>query len=529
MKNLFILMSLLFFFSANLEAQIEIPVVAHIIRKSNGTLPRVTSSQVDEEIIILNNAYNYIGITFTKCSETFIDSDVLWHQLDLSDETNKLLLNEHTIKNVVNVFFTNLSGLHGKSVFPYKQKGWIAIDYNATGTNNSTVIHEFGHYFGLHHTYSGVESGNPASSSSLTISDAEGINGWKFGDYLIDTPLDPEKRSDYDSNCSYIGNQVDANGEAFHPDGTNYMGKGPGSCRSRFSEGQEKRMLEYIKRYRYHLKCNTVNDNNNSTCANSVLINEFPHNDDFERENIDFFWVQAIEGDDLNWKNSPDTPSSSTGPNAAQSGQTFLYLEASVKYTSSDNTILLSPCYDLTAENYANIEFYYHMYGSRTGSLELEISTDNGTNWENLFYIDGEQHTSETSPWTNQKISLNNYVGNAVQLRFIATGTGSSKSDISIDNITVNASKTPLSVIDNKIVSLKLFPNPTKDFLEINSPIHLLETIKVYTIHGYLVHTEKVNNLNSTIINASHLSKGIYLIKINTSERKEATMKFVKN
>ncbi|MEX0273328.1 MAG: thrombospondin type 3 repeat-containing protein [Flavobacteriaceae bacterium] len=417
-----------------LSAQ-EIPVAFHILRDDNGNGARANTAQVDNEITILNDAYNYLNISFVKCSENYIDDSTIWNQFEASD-ADKLLLDPYSHKNVVNVFITDLrSGLNGKAVFPYKQKDWVLIDYTRLAT--STLIHEFGHYFGLHHTYSGVDGDNPASQTSLTISDAEGPEGWRYGDYLIDTPLDPEKRSDYDSNCVYTGNQLDANGDAFHPDGKNYMGKGHSTCRSKFSPGQGKRMLEYIKRYRYYLSCGSTADYTLS-CANSSSVSTFPHIDDFEREDIDTYWVQSRYGDDLNWRNGPSTSSENTGPNEAHSGQTFLYLEASLKYTAADEALLLSPCYDFTGSAHANITFYYHMYGSGTGTLKLEVSTDDGATWSELFSVSGEQHGSGSDEWTKKAITLDWYAGGNAQFRFKAISTGSSKGDISIDKVTVH-------------------------------------------------------------------------------------------
>ena len=63
----------------------------------------------------------------------------------------------------------------------------------------------------------------------------------------------------------------------------------------------------------------------------------------FSREYANTFWVQARDGDDLNWRNGPNTSSNDTGANSAQSVQTFMYLEASLKYTDTDEAILLIP------------------------------------------------------------------------------------------------------------------------------------------------------------------------------------------
>lgn len=527
-KTICVLMAL--FLSESLFAQIEIPVVAHIARKSDGTLPRVSTAQVNAEISRLNDAYNYLGITFIKCGENFVDNDFIWSQLELDNNDNKLLLDNYTVKNVANIFFTDLSsGSNGRAVMPYKQKDWVVVDYLKIGSNESTLIHEFGHYFGLHHTYSGVDDNNPASNSSLTISDAEGPEGWKYGDFLIDTPLDPENRNDFDVNCSYTGSQVDFNGDTFHPDGRNYMGKGHGYCRDRYSSGQDARMLEYIKRYRYYLECNATTTNNNLTCLNSPSVSMFPHNDNFERDDIDAYWVQARDGDDLNFSNGPSTPTTNSGPSAAQNGQTFVYLEASAKYTTSDEAILLSPCYDFSDKSFANIEFYYHMYGSRSGTLRLDVSEDGGTNWTQLFTINGEQHDNEGAPWTKQSINLDSYTGGSIQLRFSAVSDeGSFRSDISIDNVTVNASDMPLSVNDSKIISLKFYPNPVTNNLTISSPSETIESIEIFNMLGVSIYKSKIN-LNQKNVDLSYLSKGVYLSKIKAVNGSESIIKFVKD
>jgi hypothetical protein len=525
LKNYIFILTLLFSF-LDAIAQIEIPVTAQIVRTDNGALPRATSDQVNTVINKLNDAFNDMGVSFVKCSENFVDNTLIWSQFNSGTDRNKLLLDNYTVKNTVNIFITDLiSGSNGRAVFPYKQKDWVIVDINKIADIETTTIHELGHYFGLHHTYSGVDD-DPASSSSLTIREAEGAEGWKYGDYLIDTPLDPESRSDFDSNCNYIGDQVDANGDFFKPDGTNYMGKGHGYCRNSFSISQEKRMLEYIKKYRYYLKCNSTS-NNNLSIANSAAVATFPHNDNFEREYANTFWVQARDGDDLNWRNGPNTSSNDTGANSAQSGQTFMYLEASLKYTDTDEAILLSPAFTFKNKKDISIEFYYHMHGADTGSLILEINTDKDSNWIPIFNKNGEQHNAINSPWTKETIQLNTYAENIIQFRFRAISKGSSKSDISIDNITVNASTT-LSLENDEMIGLKVFPNPAKDYLLIHSPDTQLKTIKIYTLLGILVH-QKETNLTNYKIDIAFLKKGTYFVQITNTDKKEAQIKLIKN
>jgi hypothetical protein len=167
------------------------------------------------------------------------------------------------------------------------------------------------------------------------------------------------------------------------------------------------------------------------------------------------------------------------------------------------------------------------MHGDDTGSLILEINTDEDSNWAPIFNKNREQHNSVNSPWTKETISLNSYADNIIQFRFRAISTGSSKSDISIDNITVNASAT-LTLENDKMIGLKVFPNPAKDYLNIHSLDTQLKTIKIYTLLGILVH-QKETNLANYKIDISFLTKGIYFVEITNSAKKEAQLKLIKH
>ncbi|WP_369678233.1 hypothetical protein, partial [Enterococcus faecium] len=57
----------------------------------------------------------------------------------------------------------------------------------------------------------------------------EGSNGYKYGDNIIDTPVDPGERSNFD-DCEWIGSDEDSDGEEYDPDGFNIMGKGQTSA-----------------------------------------------------------------------------------------------------------------------------------------------------------------------------------------------------------------------------------------------------------------------------------------------------------
>ncbi|MCK7589585.1 GEVED domain-containing protein [Subsaxibacter sp. CAU 1640] len=142
-------------------------------------------------------------------------------------------------------------------------------------------------------------------------------------------------------------------------------------------------------------------------------------------------WTQGT-GDNSNWTlDANGTPTANTGPsNDITGGGNYLYFEAN-GFSSGNTAILISPCYDLSSLSTAYFSFYYHMYGNSMGTLNLEITTDNGGSWTNVFTRSGNQG----NVWNIENINLNGYLGQTVKFRFIGVrGTGNT-SDMAIDHI----------------------------------------------------------------------------------------------
>jgi hypothetical protein len=76
-----------------------------------------------------------------------------------------------------------------------------------------------------------------------------------------------------------------------------------------------------------------------------------------------------------------------------------------------------------------------------------------------------------------------------------------------------NVGSYPLSVNSENEISIEIFPNPTSDFIYLNSANNLLDyNVNVYDIFGKIV----VNNLrNINKIDLGNLPNGQYLININ--------------
>lgn len=158
--------------------------------------------------------------------------------------------------------------------------------------------------------------------------------------------------------------------------------------------------------------------------------NTFPYSEGFE--NGLGIWSQEVT-DSLDWRlDEAGTSSSNTGPSTAKEGTTYLYIEAT-NNTPNKMANIKSPCMDLSAMTNPGISFAYHMYGSGMGSLALQISTDEGNNWIELWSESGDQGDE----WKTETIALANYAGQTVQLRFSGITGPSFRSDMAIDELTI--------------------------------------------------------------------------------------------
>jgi hypothetical protein len=161
-------------------------------------------------------------------------------------------------------------------------------------------------------------------------------------------------------------------------------------------------------------------------------ISTFPYTQGFE--NTLGAWSQSI-ADDLDWTiNTNGTPSSNTGPGSASQGSYYIYVEASGDGTGYPNkrAILNSPCFDLSGVSTPEFSFDYHMYGaSDMGTIDLEVSTDNGNTWTSIWNESG----NKGNQWNSISIDLSAYAGGTVQLRFNRFVGSTWQADLAIDNI----------------------------------------------------------------------------------------------
>ena len=162
------------------------------------------------------------------------------------------------------------------------------------------------------------------------------------------------------------------------------------------------------------------------TC--NTTISSFPYAESFESGTGDW----TYEAGDFSWtRNSGGTPSSGTGPTAADDGSWYMYMEVSSPNYPSLDAYFEGPCFDLTGASDADISFSYHMLGA-PGTLRLQLSTDNGATWPTTVWtISGDQGSN----WNVANVDLSAHTGGVVKLRFYGTSGTTWQGDICIDDV----------------------------------------------------------------------------------------------
>lgn len=192
----------------------------------------------------------------------------------------------------------------------------------------------------------------------------------------------------------------------------------------------------------------------------------------------------------------------------------------------------------------SNINIYVDVYGSNTASKYVQLQyTLNGTTWLNAGVPTLVPYGTSSSQWITISASIpgvsssfafrvvsvfdpttgntsysavNPNVNTTTNLPYAYAITGA----LRFDNVKV--SNGVLSTNQNQILGLQVYPNPTKNILNIVTDLNSTKTIQVYDMIGKQV----INTQIEDQLNVSNLTPGMYVVKI-TEEDKTSTTKLV--
>lgn len=144
----------------------------------------------------------------------------------------------------------------------------------------------------------------------------------------------------------------------------------------------------------------------------------------------------SLVGDSIDWRTDHSgTATGFTGPSSDHttgSGK-YIYLETSTPCPRKE-ALVNSPCIDLTSSSFGTLKFWYHMYGSTIGSLNVDVLS----NGEWINDISAPIVGNQGNLWIQKTVDLTPYTGQKIIIRFRGkTGNGYT-GDIAIDDISVD-------------------------------------------------------------------------------------------
>ncbi|EPQ26160.1 uncharacterized protein PFL1_06368 [Pseudozyma flocculosa PF-1] len=218
------------------DAKKSVDVVFHVVH--DGKEGNLTSSQINQQVDVLNSDYSKYGFQFALNATNYVDNaDWFRNVAPGSTQQDELKnANHRGDEKVLNLYSVNFSNnLLGYATFPWdardalKQDG-VVFQYSTVPGGNElgynmgkTATHEVGHWLGLYHVFQG---GCAAP-----------------GDLVDDTP----PQSQATSGCPARQDSCPGGGvDSIH----NYMDYSNDECLTEFTDGQAVRMAAIVTEYR---------------------------------------------------------------------------------------------------------------------------------------------------------------------------------------------------------------------------------------------------------------------------------------
>jgi GEVED domain/Secretion system C-terminal sorting domain/Pregnancy-associated plasma protein-A len=225
-----------------------VPLKAHIVLDNAGA-GGVSILALNRGIANINSVYKAANIEFYWCgmpdyvnNSDYYDYNEQAGDLDTEAGLKALFT---TVTNAVNIYYVDRIRLadgfeaSGYAYFPSSNAGSNLVlmdkDYHDNAVNG-TLSHEFGHYFGLPHTFNFTSSGNTNANAENVPRSGANANCATKGDAICDTQADPNGAL---TGCVYTGGGTDINGVPYTPPIDNIMSYYPDGCKVNFFTPQQ--------------------------------------------------------------------------------------------------------------------------------------------------------------------------------------------------------------------------------------------------------------------------------------------------
>ena len=213
-----------------------IRLYVHVVRRNDGT-GGYTPEEVRQALEILDQDFNPHNIFFVwDCDIDYIDSDYYHDNIAISI----YFQNPHT--DGIDIYLQpphpglpggqgRASGIPGERLYLFGSIGGFPLALS------HAFSHEVGHCLGLYHTH---HPNDPFASGCDELVNQSNCSS--CGDFVCDTPADPNINFNVDNDCEWTDSGNDANGDPYAPDEENIMAYTDLGCMDYFTEGQAERM-----------------------------------------------------------------------------------------------------------------------------------------------------------------------------------------------------------------------------------------------------------------------------------------------
>jgi hypothetical protein len=193
-------------------------------------------------------------------------------------------------------------------------------------------------------------------------------------------------------------------------------------------------------------------------------------------------------------------------------------------YNNENSVITINNEIDLSDYSYAEITFKAKWeIQSNFDYVQLEIYSDNSDYWipqcgiytqsgggnhQNAY---GEPlYSGNQDAWIEEKISLSDYLGESILIRFKIITNGFGRRDgFYFDDLEINGISNQLNVNNSVNEFTYLYPNPVSNILNINTDLNDF-TVEIYSISGQLL----ITNRNIKTYDFSNYNSGVYILKL---------------
>lgn len=223
----------------------EFSVAIHIFKDTLGDT-NITETNIQNSFIKLNEYFKPICVSFKVC-EFIYHSNFQYDNLYSKYEWQEVQA-LYNLKQRINVYYVNkitepngVCGFAGLNDIGNVTSSGVVIQKSGTccATPFKTIIHEFGHYFGLEHTF----------ETSHGYELVDGSNCKTAGDGICDTPADPfvkdDPLTDYvnpANMCEFTCMKKDANNQFYSAKTGNVMSYYGDECMCEFTYEQYVKM-----------------------------------------------------------------------------------------------------------------------------------------------------------------------------------------------------------------------------------------------------------------------------------------------